>query len=242
MKIKRGTSATDILLNLLPSLGIDGVGHLRRFAVAGRMQRRIQSPEIERAVAAAKARKRETGQPFWDALYSELPFLSREARQEVFHLGQYHHSMSDVAVTTTFSLTAGAIEAAVTSESRALEVGEILAISSRMLSASGEETHLPMLDFRVAVSEENDELVPEQLHAMKLQGWLLESGRSYHFLGRSVLDGRAGLSRFLGHALLFAPLVDGRWVAHQLIEGACALRISSGNDEQISPRSVTELS
>jgi hypothetical protein len=241
MKIKRGTSVSVLLLNLLPSLGINGVGHLRRFEVAGRMQRRIRSPEIELAVAAAKARKRETGQPFWDALYSELPFLSREARQEIFVLAQYHHSMGDVAVTTTFNLTASAIEAAIASESRSLESGEILAISSRMLAASGEETHLPMLDFRVAVSEKNEELVREQLRAMKLQGWLLESGRSYHFLGCSVLDGGAGLSKFLGQALLFAPLVDGRWVAHQLIEGACALRISSGNDEQISPRSVAEL-
>lgn len=241
MKVKRGTSVSDILLDLLPSLGINGVGHLRRFAVAGRMQRRIRSTEIELAVVTAKARKRETGQPFWDALFSELPFLSREARQEVFHLAQYHHSMSDVAVTTTFNLKASAIEAAIASGSRALEVGEILAISSRMLSVSGEEAHLPMLDFRVAISEENEELVCEQLRAMKLQGWLLESGRSYHFLGRSVLDGRACLSKFLGQALLFAPLVDGRWVAHQLIEGACALRISSGNDEQIPPRSVAEL-
>jgi hypothetical protein len=149
--------------------------------------------------------------------------------------------LSDVAVTTTFNLKASTIEAAIASGSRALEVGEILAISSRMLSVSGEEAHLPMLDFRVAISEENEELVCEQLRAMKLQGWLLESGRSYHFLGRSVLDGRACLSKFLGQALLFAPLVDGRWVAHQLIEGACALRISSGNDEQIPPRSVAEL-
>lgn len=46
---------------------------------------------------------------------------------------------------------------------------------------------------------------------------------------------------FLGRALLFTPVVDGRWVAHQMIEGQCALRVSPGNAQQIVPVVVPQL-
>jgi hypothetical protein len=49
------------------------------------------------------------------------------------------------------------------------------------------------------------------------------------------------LVRFLGKVLLFAPIVDRAWVAHQLIEGACALRISSRAGYGGPPRLVAEL-
>jgi hypothetical protein len=230
-----------MLPEVLGSRGLDGIGRLNRFTVAGRMQRRVRSQEVELVVAAAKANKKATGQPFWDALYAQLSSVGPQARQEVLALAQYHHQMRDVAITTSFHLTSRDVEVAIASQAKALKGTQILALSSNLTLASGQELHIPMLDFRVAVCEENQELLLQQLKTIGVSGWLFDSGRSYHFLGRDLLDGRAEFCAFLGRALLFAPIVDGRWVAHQLIEGACALRISSGNPEQISPQFVAEV-
>ncbi len=71
-------------------------------------------------------------------------------------------------------------------------------------------------------------------------GFLLQSGESYHFYGKGLLDDRA-LVRFLGQALLLAPVIDRAWIAHQLIEGASALRISkkpSGSGEPVVVRAI----
>jgi hypothetical protein len=43
---------------------------------------------------------------------------------------------------------------------------------------------------------------------------------------------------FLGRALLFAPIVDRAYLAHQLLERRCALRISAVGDEKPVPRVV----
>jgi hypothetical protein len=46
------------------------------------------------------------------------------------------------------------------------------------------------------------------------------------YYGDAMLDDR-GLTRFLARCLLFAPVIDRAWVGHQLLESACALRISA---------------
>jgi hypothetical protein len=92
-----------------------------------------------------------------------------------------------------------------------------------------------MLDFRIRPSDENEELAIKVLARLGTPGTLVNSGNSYHFYGDRLLRGGAALSRFLGGASLFSPFVDQRWVAHQLIEGACALRVSPGKSFAAPP-------
>jgi hypothetical protein len=84
-----------------------------------------------------------------------------------------------------------------------------------------------MLDFRIRPSVENEQLAVDILTRMSTSGTLFNSGNSYHFYGDKLIDEKQ-LLEFLGKAALFAPFVDQRWIAHQMIEGACALRISRG--------------
>jgi hypothetical protein len=55
-------------------------------------------------------------------------------------------------------------------------------------------------------------------------GWILNSGKSYHFIGGSLIDEKS-MSRFLSTALLYVPFTDKNWIAHQIFEGASALRL-----------------
>ena len=56
-------------------------------------------------------------------------------------------------------------------------------------------------------------------------GFLLNSGKSYHFIGTSMVA-ESALYGLMGRLIMFNPIVDKSWVAHQLVEGYCALRVT----------------
>jgi hypothetical protein len=114
--------------------------------------------------------------------------------------------------------------------------GYHLSFSSK-IELGGEETkQLPLLDFHCPESVENDRLVSEVCKQLYRDTTLIfSSGESYHALGLDPLD-EHGFRDFLTRSLLFAPIVDARYVAHQLLEGACALRLSNSANKPNRPR------
>jgi hypothetical protein len=91
------------------------------------------------------------------------------------------------------------------------------------------------LDFHCPSSAPNLELVAEALRLLDIgAGFILESGKSYHFYGRRLITDSERIS-FLSRALLLAPIVDRSWIAHQLLEGACGLRISRRQPSGLPP-------
>ncbi len=83
-----------------------------------------------------------------------------------------------------------------------------------------------MMDFRwVPSSKALDGILSALRTAGVRTGAILESGRSYHFYGFDLLD-QGDWLQFMGKCLLIAPLTDSRYIAHRLIDGACALRIT----------------
>jgi hypothetical protein len=118
--------------------------------------------------------------------------------------------------------------------------GQILAISSEVQTIDGLFRHLPMLDFHCRESDANLNAVKTIIHELGLTGFVVSSGGSYHFYGRSLVD-EQGLITLLSRSLLFSPIVDHRWVAHQLLERACGLRISPGKEYQSCPKVIAEI-
>jgi hypothetical protein len=102
---------------------------------------------------------------------------------------------------------------------------QLLTVTSSVQMQDGSVKHIPLIDFHVEYSEHATSLIAEVIPLLGVSGSLLRSGKSYHFYGEALLTG-GELTRFLGKALLFAPIVDRAWIAHQLIESRCALRIS----------------
>jgi len=181
---------------------------------------------IERALAI----RSDLALPFWDSL---LLYVST-------HSAKSQHLLKRATLHNPQHLDALQIHRDDCTESRLLKIiealpsGRMLAISSRMQTKQNVSLHLPMLDFHCPISPENDALVKSVMTEIGLEGYIARSGRSYHFYGNTLVD-EESLITILGKALLFSPIVDRAWIAHQLLERACGLRISPGKDYQNCP-------
>ena len=103
---------------------------------------------------------------------------------------------------------------------------EAVVVSSAMRFRGGSTYHIPMLDFHCVASESTERLVRQvAIRIWPQGGYLVASGKSYHFYGNGLLTD-CELVTFLATSLLYGPVVDRAWVAHQLLERACGLRIS----------------
>jgi hypothetical protein len=117
----------------------------------------------------------------------------------------------------------------------------VLAICSKCRLADGSVAHIPMMDFRCKSSPENQKKVESSLRGVgQKAGYILESGRSYHYYGIDLMDEKSWI-QFMGKCLLLSPLVDSRYIAHRLIEGTCALRISTSERHPTFPMVVANL-
>jgi hypothetical protein len=177
--------------------------------------------------------------PYWMAV-----FLTAQSRrvvlpQSVIHATAFHQPMVDADNSTVEATTVTADY--LRKRCGKIPDGHVLTISSEVTLNDLTLAHVPMLDFRISPSQEGLSVVSAVLDELGIGGIVLNSGRSYHFYGQALLPAEQ-LRCFLGKALLFTPIIDYRWIAHQLIEGACALRISPGTSGQDIPRAVKVIS
>ena len=102
-------------------------------------------------------------------------------------------------------------------------------LNSQVVLQDGSISHLPLMDFDIEVSEASQRIVTEVLFALDIKtGYLLDSGSSYHFIGNETMKWEV-YQASLYRALLLDPITDGRWIAHQLINGSSNLRIGEKN-------------
>jgi hypothetical protein len=101
---------------------------------------------------------------------------------------------------------------------------EGLALCSQVRTLDGHAEHIPMLDFACARTDANLATISAMLEAIGQRGVVVYSGNSYHFVGATLLSNDEWV-RFMGRALLLAPFVDGRFIAHRLLDGECCLRV-----------------
>src|ERR1041384_699984 len=112
---------------------------------------------------------------------------------------------------------------------------EAVALSSKVQLRNGGNAHIPMMDFRCHYSEGNSKVIVRALHALgEESGLLVESGRSYHFYGLRLMSNEQWV-RFMALGALFSPIVDVRYIAHRLADGACRLRIGPGPGKTFMP-------
>jgi hypothetical protein len=110
-----------------------------------------------------------------------------------------------------------------------------IAISSRIEFRDGGEAHLPMLDFRCPHSSAAVPALRAALAKMGQRcGVLVRSPRSYHYYGLELVN-KEGLVQFLAKALLIAPIVDARYIAHRMLDGNCRLRLAAVRGKGAAP-------
>ena len=119
-----------------------------------------------------------------------------------------------------------------------LNDNSLLGICSRVRLIDGGFAHIPMIDFMCGVSMTNLETLTHLLKDVaEGQGCLLETGRSYHYYGFQLFD-EVRWRIFLGKCLLMSGFTDDRYVGHQLVDGYCVLRLSSGKSKNLIPKVV----
>lgn len=122
---------------------------------------------------------------------------------------------------------------------RQLPDGFGLVVSSKVRLATESTAQIPMLDFRCPCSPGNARAIRKVLSLLgKRHGVIVESGRSYHFYGTCLMT-MPEWTNFMAHALLFAPFVDPRYVAHRIADGECRLKLAADKKADI-PR-ITDI-
>jgi len=208
----------DVIAEILAHLPEVAVVHVIEFPMSGLLQDRFEpTPEESLQISQALALRDQLGMPFWDSLL--LTFVSRGGFSDrlLAMIRAHHNQNRPVRLPADSRLLKQHLDQ---------RQGANIAFSSKVELNDGCERHIPMLDFHCPNGIENLALAKSVLRQLGMtSGYLLESGDSYHFYGRSLLD-RDDLVRFLGLALHYSPIIDRAWIGHQLRELACALRIT----------------
>lgn len=175
-----------------------------------------------------------TGIPFSEALLGHIMNEEIELASDLSGLVR-HNGMSEIYRLDREDWMRESREALRLNRSR-----KMIAVSSKVISLGGKIRHIPMLDLRIPVGSTGKASAISILKEIGQSGYLINSGKSFHFYGsESVTQKR--FMKMLGMALLFSPLVDVPWIAHQLIEGAAALRLSSKIGYKHRPYLVGEI-
>lgn len=90
---------------------------------------------------------------------------------------------------------------------------------------NGDRKHFPMMDFHIPVSKENLNVVKVVLRKLGFRECMvLNSGESYHAISTNYTD-EEEMMNILQKALFFSPIIDRLWIAHQMLNKSCSLRI-----------------
>ena len=199
------------------------------FSTTTKVQDRLTDikEDEKRLISKAQARKKIDRSRFWSAVLSTFideKNHSDKMLNEVF----YHQPNRDYTY-----VDRGRIEAFLQEKG-----GAPRALNSKVLLNNGATRHIPLLDFKVPSKDGHDELVIACMAALKLRGYVLDSGRSYHFIGIDLVS-ESELVDLLAKFIFLDPIADKAWAAHQILERSASLRISEGRSH--APTVVAQL-
>ncbi|WP_297480165.1 hypothetical protein [uncultured Photobacterium sp.] len=100
-----------------------------------------------------------------------------------------------------------------------------VALNSKVVLKDGTVMHIPMLDFKIPSNKSNLDIVHNVIEMFNLDGLILNSGKSFHFIGFDLIT-ENDLINLLSKFILLHPISDKAWAAHQIIERSASLRIS----------------
>jgi len=189
------------------------------FSTSTKLQDRYSSASSDTAVLIAEAikLKKKLGVRFWHAL---LTLFAKNSsvdegliRHALYHQANTRFQYMDAAEAFNFCMS---------------DHSTPTAINSKVVLADGGTRHIPLLDFKVSSNPENLKIALATIKAMNLKGYLIDSGKSYHFIGTNLVS-ESELVDMLARFSLLAPISDSAWASHQIIERSASLRISPRN-------------
>lgn len=197
------------------------------------LQDRLTFSPAEAAHFKAALRIRaKSGLPFWDCLL--LNCFNKESVSDRL-LNQVNFHQSNVGKEIWLGR-----DAIVAGELRALHRkhrgSSMLSLLSRIRTSGGSSKHFVFLDFHIPSSQSNHEVVAKVVRRLlPYPAFIINSGASYHVIGTKLVSDQE-FRNTLTQALLFGPITDRAYLAHQLLEDRAALRISRGGHADAVPK------
>ncbi len=229
-----GSRAAEIFTTIVKANNRIDTVFIHDFSQPPLLQDRIVLSVMEEKLVENALELRELHElPFWDAVLVSCfrtPAVPEQLLDAVTYHQDYSHSI--VGMSRDEVVTGELIRLS----ERTREVGT--AMLSEVNLVDGSVGHIPMLDFHCRACENNLKLVSAvSKRLFPGGGFVLESGKSYHGVGLKILSAEKFID-FLSKSLLFCPVVDRAYIAHQLIDRRCSLRISKGGRSQKIPHVV----
>lgn len=184
------------------------------------LQDTIQIGKVEsEQLASALLHRNATKLPFWDSIM--LTFFNRkDFSLEILKAATRHNQNKETIETKDIPLIRKTIES-----NHSIN----LSINSS-ISVGNEKYHIFLLDFHIPPSDNNLQVVINILKILDVNGHILNSGKSYHFVGKDYFTEEQTIT-LLAKALLFAPIVDRAWIGHQILERSCSIRVGYKHDK-----------
>lgn len=190
------------------------------------------SPRAQSITNPARDEHRARGFGFWEFVLAEAVTTDSVTRNALLNAALRHNS--DEAIRVRLGREEF-IERLRASEYQNLPPRDLVSFYSPVdVAGQQQRMHLPLLDLGVKPGSDGEASAIDALDALELRGLLFMSGRSYHFYGADPVT-PPYLVALLGRAQLLSPVIDSRWVSHQLIDGRCGLRISTDSEKTPSP-------
>jgi hypothetical protein len=189
----------------------------------------LNQAEVQIVEDALKLRE-EFAMPFWDATMLSC-FSTGKLLPNLLQAAVYHQSPARLRSIPREQIQLGLLEKLRTEVS--INCG--LAVCSEVQCRGGVRAHIPLLDFHCPKRAENLILVVQVAEMLLPGGFaVLESGKSFHVYGLK-LHSQRDFDGVLIKALLFSPIIDRAYIAHQLLEHRAGLRITRGVSDKPDP-------
>lgn len=191
------------------------------------------SPQAQSITRPARDEHRARGFGFWEFVLADAVATDFETQQGLMSAALRHNSGDSTRVRMGREEF---VDRLTRNEYENLPPRALVSFCSSVYVAGhdAQPMHLPLLDLGVAPGADGEKAAIAALQALGLRGLLFESGRSYHFYGEDPVSS-PDLTVILARAQLLAPIIDSRWVSHQLIDGRCGLRISTDSEKTPTP-------
>jgi hypothetical protein len=210
-------SATDILYEILESTSVEEMS-LFSYQSSRSVQSKVDMHIKDTAALFDQAieMKSSCGMPFWDSLMATT-FAITDFDEKVFTEALVH-SENDFYT----KLDRDTIHSFVP-QLNSLDIN--LAVASTVKMRNNMEMNICMIDFHIPFSSKGTYLVKRLLETLHQPGYLLCSGKSYHFYGKNLMS-KNEYTDFLTKLILLSPIVDKNWIVHQLLRKRSFLRVT----------------
>jgi len=238
IEIQRGTPALD-LVHKLPEINHSIAAlHFKTYTPLPMLEERLIAStdqpiqDILQQASAIRAAAKKNLVPYWESVLMAASATDKTdlvMREAVRH--EPEDEQAEAFQISVQNLARGALKDRIASVSG----NQVTALCSTCTLLDGTCRHIPLMDFRIPPDAHNTQVVKHALTALNhSSGVILQSGRSYHFYGFKLLNEEEWV-KFSAKCLLLAPLTDARYIAHRLIEGSGALRITTGIVKPVIP-------